>query len=219
MNEITATLRLESTDLALTETVGFDETATVKPLSSAGTADLEVYLYLVRTDDFDRFETALKRDHTVDSFERVVERGEEAVYRLEYSRDALVFSRGIAQVDGISLDWVNDGTKWTVRVWLPEREALASLWEYADEHDIEFKIVRVTDDVPHGETEHILTDNQREALLLALEMGYFEEPRAATLTEVAGELGISQPSAGGRLRRGLRRLVSSTVKPESEEGI
>lgn len=53
------------------------------------------------------------------------------------------------------------------------------------------------------ETEPKLTQSQREALLLALEMGYFEEPRTAILSEVATELGISQPAAGGLLRRGL----------------
>ena len=122
-----------------------------------------------------------------------------------------MFSAAIAAVNGISLDWTNDGVAWTVRVWLPDREALASLWEYATDHDIEFVLERVSDYGDAGDGGSGLTTAQREAILLALEMGYFEEPRGATLEEVADELAISQPAAGGLLRRGLRRLVVSTV--------
>ena len=53
------------------------------------------------------------------------------------------------------------------------------------------------------------TDNQREALLFALEAGYFEEPREVTLGEVATGLGIPQPAASGLLRHGIKRLIVS----------
>jgi len=62
-----------------------------------------------------------------------------------------------------------------------------------------------------------LTRSQRETLLLALEMGYFEEPRAVTLEDVAAEHGISQPAAGGRIRRGIRRLLTATVADDTDE--
>lgn len=217
MSDITATLRVESPDLALTETVAYDETATIQPVSGAGTVpNLGAYLFSVRTDDFERFETGLDRDHTIDTFERVVELGTEAVYRFEYDAGATVFSEAIAEVDGVSLEWINDGTTWTVRVWLPDREALASLWEYANDHDIAFSLERVSDDAGAGEAGD-LTQAQRDAVLRALEMGYFEEPREASLSEVAAELGISQPAAGGRLRRGIKRLLRSTVATDTVE--
>lgn len=128
MSDLTATIRVESPDLALTETVADDETATVQPVAGAGTdPNLGGYLFTVRTDDLERFETALERDHTIDGFERVVDDGGEAVYRFEYGPEATVFSAAIAVANGISLDWTHDGTAWTVRVWLPDREALASL--------------------------------------------------------------------------------------------
>lgn len=215
---MTATIRVESTNLPLTETVAYDTSATVTPVSGAGaTPELGRYLFTVRTDDFDRFEAGLAQDHTIESFKRVIELGTEAVYRFEYSADATVFSGAIAAVDGMSLDWVNDGTAWWVRVWLPERRALASLWEYASDHDVEFSLERVSNSRSADGSDFGLTDNQREAILLALEMGYFEEPRGATMREVADALGISQPAAGGRLRRGLRRLVVTTLAAEADD--
>lgn len=218
MSDITATLRVESPDLALTRTVEYDETAVVQPVSGAGTVtNLEAYLFTVQTDDFDRFETGLTRDHTIDSFERVVDLGPEAVYRFEYGPEATVFSSAIAEVNGVSLDWINDDTAWIVRVWVPDREALASLWESATDHDVEVSLERVSNHSPSVESDASLTQNQHEAVLSALEMGYFEEPRGATLEEVAAELGISQPAAGGLLRRGIRRLVVSTVAGGTDE--
>lgn len=219
MSDVTATLRVESPDLALTETVAYDETATVQPVVGAGTVpNLGGHLFTVRTEDVERFETGLERDHTIDEFERVVDDGDEAVYRFEYNPAATVFSAAIAAANGISLDWTNDGAAWTVRVWLPDREALASLWEYATDHDIAFALEQVGDYRGTDEGASSLTATQHEAIVLALEMGYFEEPRGATLEEVATELDISQPAAGGLLRRGLRRLVVAAVAADAEDG-
>ncbi|MFB6251960.1 MAG: helix-turn-helix domain-containing protein [Halobellus sp.] len=218
MSDITANIQVQSPDLALTETVAHDESAVVKPVSGAGTTpNLGRHLFTIQTADFDRFEAALARDHTIESFEQVVERGDEAVYSFEYDNAATVFSAAISAVNGISLGWSNEETTWTVRVWLPDREALASLWEYAVEHDVEFTLNRVCDHVGHSTTETELTQSQQEALDLAFEMGYFEEPRRATLSEVAAELGISQPAAGGLVRRGVRRLVESAVVARDEQ--
>ncbi len=46
---------------------------------------------------------------------------------------------------------------------------------------------------------------------MALDAGYFDEPRGATLGEVADGLGISKPSASRLLRRGLKRLALATL--------
>ena len=216
MSDVTATLRLSSPTLALTETVAYDDSATVQPVPGAGTVpDAGGYLFTIQSADFDRFETALRRDSTIADFEQLTCVGSEAVYRFEYAAEATLFSPVIASVDGVSLDWTNEGTAWTVRVWLPNRAALATLWEYAVEHDIQCVIEQVHGYANPVGTDSGLTEDQQEALLLALEMGYFEEPREATLTDVAAELGISQPAAGGLLRRGMRRLLLGTIADDA----
>lgn len=218
MSDITVTIRLESPDLALTRTIARADTATVQPVAGAGTVpNLGAYLFTVQTDDFDQFEAALTGDPTIESFERIVDRETEALYRFEYTSDATVFSGAVADVNGISLDWTNDGAAWVVRVWLPDREALAALREFASNREIAFTLERVGDYTTLAGNDPDLTQKQREALLAALEMGYFEEPRSVPLDEVAAELGISQPAAGGLLRRGIERLVVSTVAGEDDD--
>lgn len=217
MSDVTATIRVESPDLALTETVAHDDSAIVRPITGAGTVpDSDGYLFTIRSADFDRFEEGLRRDPTIAAFERVTEGDEEAIYRFEYSAEATLLSPLITAADGVSLRIENEGTAWTMRIWLPDRSALSSLWTYASDRGIDFSLERVNEYANPLESDAGLTDAQEEALLIALEAGYFEEPREAALEDVADELEISQPAAGGLLRRGIKRLLLSTVAADRD---
>lgn len=57
-----------------------------------------------------------------------------------------------------------------------------------------------------------LTPPQREAMVTAHEMGYFEISRTASLDDVAAELGVSAASCSERLRRAQDRLVETCVR-------
>ncbi|WP_132058146.1 helix-turn-helix domain-containing protein [Halorussus amylolyticus] len=46
-----------------------------------------------------------------------------------------------------------------------------------------------------------LTERQREVLEVALELGYYEDPRRATHEDLAGELGVSPGTVGEHLRK------------------
>lgn len=63
----------------------------------------------------------------------------------------------------------------------------------------------------HDLFENIPT-RQRQLLNLALEMGYYELPREATLQELADEAGIAKPTASQHLRKAERYLVEFLVK-------
>lgn len=212
MSDITAVIRVQHPDLVLTQTVTYDQTATVKPVSEAGTDPQSgKYLYHIHSDDFDRFEEGLQIDHTIADYEQVLRNGEETIYSFEYADQAKLFSPVISVANGVALDMENDGTAWTMTVWIPSRKQLSQLWEYATDNDIEIELKRVNEYTNPLETDAGLTENQREALLVALEAGYFEEPRDASLCDVAAELEISQPAASGLLRRGMKRLILSTL--------
>jgi predicted DNA binding protein len=99
---------------------------------------------------------------------------------------------------------------------MAERTDLAHLWEYAEQNDVDIDLLRVNEYASLGTTDAGLTDSQREALLVAFEAGYFEEPRNATLGEVAADLDISQPAASGLLRRGIKRLIVSSMMDDGD---
>ena len=213
MSDIKAVVRIEHPDVVLTETVAHDRSANVRSVSEAGTDPTSgKFFYRVESADFRRFEEGLRNDHTVGEFEQLTETGRgEAIYSFEYTDEAKVFSPAISTANGVVLDMENDGNAWIFSVWMPERTNLADLWDTARRHDIDIELLRVNEYGSLGSTDAGLTDSQREALLVAFEAGYFEEPRDATLGEVAVELDISQPAAGGLLRRGIERLIVSSL--------
>jgi len=85
------------------------------------------------------------------------------------------------------------------------------LWEYAESNGIDIELRQVNEYASVLNTAAGLSDSQREALRVAFDAGYFEEPRDVTLGEVATQLDISQPAASGLLRRAIRRLVVSSL--------
>ena len=213
MTDVKAVVRVEHPDIVLTETVTHDRSAKVKSVSEAGTDPTSgKFFYHIESADFRRFEEGLQKDNTVAEFERVIEtRDGEAIYSFAYTDEAKVLSPIISAASGVILEMENDGTAWILTVWLPDRTNLVPLWDYAQRNDIEIDLLRVNEYASLGTTDAGLTDSQRDALLVAFEAGYFEEPRKATLGEVADELDISQPAASGLLRRGIRRLIVSSL--------
>jgi predicted DNA binding protein len=218
MTDIKAAVRIEHPDIVLTETVAHDRTSSVRSVSEAGTDPTSgKFFYRVESSDFRRFEDGLRDDHTVGEFEQVIEtEDKKAIYSFEYTDEAKIFSPVISSKNGVVLDMENDRDAWIFTIWLPERTNLAALWDTARRHDIDIELLRVNQYASLDTTDAGLTDSQREALLVAFEAGYFEEPRNATLSEVAGELDISQPAAGGLLRRGIERLIISSLMEESD---
>lgn len=212
MVDVVVVFRVEHPDIALTETAANDPSATIRPIRQAGTdPEGERYLFSVTSEDFDRFDDGLARDPTVDEYERVIQLEEEAVYAFVYAEGAILFSTQVGRSNGVVLDIENAGTKWILKTWFPNRESAQRLWDFAKGHDVEIDLDRINEHGSIVPTSYGLTATQREAVLVALEAGYFDEPRGATLGEVANELGISQPAASGLLRRGINRLVRSTV--------
>jgi predicted DNA binding protein len=213
MSDIKAVVRVEHPDIVLTGTVAHDQSSTVRSVSEAGTDPTSgKFFYHIESADLRQFEDGLRNDSTVGDFERVTETGDErAIYSFEYTDEAKTLSPVISAANGVILDMENDGRAWVLTVWMSERADLAHLWDYARRNDVDIELLRVNEYASLGSTDAGLTDSQREALLLAFETGYFEEPRDVTLGEVAAELDISQPAASGLLRRGIKRLIVSSL--------
>lgn len=212
MTDLVAVFRVEHPDIALTATVDHDPSAVIRPIREAGTdPDRDRHLFSVTSENFDRLEAGLEGDRTIEAYERVIRLGDESVYAFTYSDDAILFSTEIARLNGVILEFENEGTAWRLKIWFPSREGAQRLWDFASDHDVDVELDRINAYSSILEGRYGLTEAQREAILLALEAGYFNEPRGATLGDIADELDISKPSASRLLRRGIRRLVLSTV--------
>lgn len=56
-----------------------------------------------------------------------------------------------------------------------------------------------------------LSERQREAVEVALELGYYEQPRGATHEDIATELGCAPPTASDHLQKAEAKLVKASM--------
>jgi predicted DNA binding protein len=162
----------------------------------------------VASDDQSGFERALRRQSRVGHLQRLDRIGDQALYRIDWT-DSHDFLEGILAADGAILE-AHGGEEWLFQLRFDDHERLATFYNYCMAHDITIRITRVftlTEEYRRGRLFG-LTPEQREALVLAAERGYFETPSKVTLEEVGRELGISSQAASKRIRGGVEKLVN-----------
>ncbi|MDJ1432740.1 helix-turn-helix domain-containing protein [Halostagnicola sp. A-GB9-2] len=205
-------------DLALAPTVRECPETSIEVLSHTST-DPETGMFFFLVDGADEtFDEALERDHTVDTWSLVDDLERMRIYRLQHTEGTKLISPATIELGGLLLRAKSNDRGWTVRLHLPDREALSSVWEYCEREDISFELYRMfrRDEWTDGTSPNV-TDEQRVALETAYEEGYFEEPRKTSLAELADLLEISPTAVGGRICRGTGQLVSNTLLEEDEE--
>lgn len=115
---------------------------------------------------------------------------------------------GLDERDVVLLECVSTADCWRLRLRVPSHSILSDLRMHWADNGIDAEFDRIaplaTDEAPMGQG---LTESQREALLLALEHGYFDEHRRTSLDELGDELGISRQAVAARLRRAYRTLA------------
>lgn len=136
---------------------------------------------------------------------------DEYLMRAEWAGEYFGILSALAEANVSVLSGVGTSEGWDFEVRGESREAISEFRSLCQEHDIPLEITGVHALLPIQGDNYDLTDPQREALVLAYELGYFDSPRTASLEDVAAELGITQQSLSSRLRRGHRRLIGGTL--------
>lgn len=93
-------------------------------------------------------------------------------------------------------------------------ETFETLFEDLDAVEtIAFEILEIGDYVPDESSfGRMFTSRQAEVLEVAVELGYYNEPRRATLEEVAEVVGIAPSTVGEHLRKVEERVFSEIVR-------
>lgn len=173
-----------------------------------------VFLFWASEGDFEAFERALDADPTVRSFTVLTTFRDRRLYQT--IREGVLEEYGLTALLEHDIQFMESTLSHTgaiVRVRCPSRASLAAL-----KYDIEalygsFVLRNVFVETESGLVSTPLTVKQHEAICLALERGYFEVPRSASLSELARELDISNTAASQRIRRGNRTLVEDACRP------
>ncbi|WP_175424245.1 helix-turn-helix domain-containing protein, partial [Haladaptatus sp. W1] len=98
---------------------------------------------------------------------------------------------------------------WEFELLFPSQDQLTRFHNLSRDNGIEYTLgkMQALSDAGASQLANIVTDKQREALVLAFQRGYFETPRQVTLSELADELDISQQSLSDRIRHGIEAVV------------
>ncbi len=158
--------------------------------------------------EFEAFENDVQSNPNVEhlvALDRVAGR---VLYRVEWSKAVESLIYGIAEVGATILEAYGDD-RWRFRLRFNDHGALSEFQTYCEEHDIDFHLDRVAMETETDRGEFGLTPEQREALVLAVEQGYFDVPRGVTLGELAEDIGVSQQSVSERVRRATGSVLES----------
>ena len=95
--------------------------------------------------------------------------------------------------------------------FIGEHESLQRILNRISEF-VETEIERIGEYGSEGRLGSVLTDRQREILTAAVEQGYYEVPRQATIRDIADEIGLSQATVGEHLQKIEARVLSGSVR-------
>lgn len=167
-------------------------------------------------DELRSFEETVRESPSVRELVALDRIGDSGLYRIEWGEYAEDLMTGIAETEATVLEGRANGT-WVFRLRFNNHDKLTHLYNYLTDHDIDVHVERtytLTEESERGR-RFDLTAEQREALVLALQRGYFATPSETDLDELAAELDISRQAVSDRIRRGnekiLRRVLLSSV--------
>ncbi|WP_123620579.1 helix-turn-helix domain-containing protein [Halorubrum sp. CSM-61] len=97
-------------------------------------------------------------------------------------------------------------------------DRIAELGRQFDELDLEFRVKYVRERLS---ASGLLTETEQELLLRAIEEGYYDTPRACSLTELADRVGVAKSTCSEALHRAEEIAVKRFVEdlpPQTDDG-
>ena len=163
----------------------------------------------VRTEDFEGFERAMDDHPRVTAADPLGAMDGWRLYRIDWTPPEEL-CEAVARADAAIVEGGIDGETLRLRLRFPDDESVTVFGERCTESGLSMTPVRI---FRPGEErrETGLTEQQRETLLTAFRLGYFDVPRQATLLDIADELDLSDQAVSERIRRGVSHLVEDSV--------
>jgi len=104
-----------------------------------------------------------------------------------------------------------DGTiRW---VMLGNKPSIKKLLDQLEKQGVRFTIKKIG----RAKTPNLLTKRQEEVLLLAYELGYFDQPRRINLHSLASMLKLSPPTLSELLRRAQKKVITAYIKSKQNQ--
>lgn len=163
--------------------------------------------------DVDGFVDAARDDETVADVSVVEDAGDSRLFRVQVSEqtdEPLYPLDDRMEASRVAVSSSADGVD--ARLRFPDRESLSEFQPRLEARGVDVTLRGVySQNDPVLSDEYGLSSKQRRALVTAVEAGYYDVPRDASLSDVADELGVSTQAASERLRRGVAAFVRNAL--------
>lgn len=171
--------------------------------------------FWVEGDDSVQLEDAIDENDFIDDLTALDTVGNRTLFRVEWSgvaRSDDVFE-GIKRHDATILEVHGDGS-WSFRLRFLDHQRITEFYDYCSTKEIPIRVDRVYRPTEESRSGRLfdLTAEQREALVLALDSGYFATPRQTPMQVLADEFDISQQAMSERIRRGTEKVLRSALR-------
>lgn len=161
--------------------------------------------------DFEAFDAALADDPTVTNVVSTRTYDEEKFYQVDWADEIKEHLDVCLDRQGSLLHAEATDGEWRLTARFATRDQFETFRSYLSGQDIDFRLENLTEASAPQQFMGGLSGPQRDALVAAVQVGYFGIPRQATMDDVAAELGISTQAASERIRRGIEQFVTTML--------
>ena len=129
------------------------------------------------------------------------------LYRVEWTENIDGFVENLIETNGVILEGYGSSRYWDFRIRFPEQVSLGEFNRRCEEKNIDITLRSVYEPNTGEGSDSRLTSSQRETLLAAYELGFFEIPRSVTMSDLADHFDISEQAVSQRIRRGTANVI------------
>ena len=211
-------IRIPSDNFELGQILSLEQASAIELETLVPSGDATVPLFWVYEPVGNGFLDAVERYPTVNSVTEVDVFDDQTLFRLDWDASQDHLFQCILDHEGQILGATGTAEGWNFEIRFSGREALSRYQTCCEDAHISLEITRIFNPTsPEAGPWYGLSEHQREALTLAVRMGYYDIPRGCTTAELADELGISDQAVTERLRRAIGAFGRhALLTPESE---
>ncbi len=205
-------VRIQSDDFELGRILSIDEALAIELETLVPSGGVTVPLFWVYEPVREGFLDTIERYPTVESVTEMDVFEDRTLFKLDWNASEDPLFQCILEHDGQILSATGTAERWQFEMRFPDRKQLSQYQTCCEEVNISLELVRVYNPTDPGTGPwYGLSEPQREALMLAVRMGYYDIPRGCTTEELADKLGISDQAVTERLRRAIGTFVRQAL--------
>lgn len=209
---VIAHLRISADSFELGQIIELEANERVELENMVPMGEKAVPFFSVSDDVGKSFEEHIRNHPAVDNIVEVTRHETERLYSIDWNVSRDVFFQGIIDLQGQLLSGTGTTETWEFEVRFLTHEKLGEFQNHCLNAHVPLEVGRIYNPVRPGTSMwYGVTGPQREALMCAVEGGYYSIPRQMSTQELADELGISDQATTERLRRAIETLTRNTL--------